>query len=221
MSHRFCVPLFIVLVTSASFVRAADIPDDSPVATILRRADKSVKAIVDVPGDKRTFDNTVGAIDDLIASMYRDAAFDWFMSIVSTDSAQRDRGRRASKDLDDWFVYLLKREDLYEAVNAYADTKPKLVGERKRLLLVPNYNFDWQQSYRWKAGTVFFPRGTRIQVDAHFDNSAFNPFNPDPERVVPYGRGTEDEMMIGFFFYLRRGEDLQLRIDPSNGHVIE
>jgi hypothetical protein len=93
-------------------------------------------------------------------------------------------------------------------------------GKSERLLLVPNYNFDWQQSYRWKRGTVFFKRGTRIQVDAHFDNSAFNPFNPDPHRAVPYGAQTKDEMMFGFFFYFQRGEELDIRVDPKNGHVL-
>jgi hypothetical protein len=67
---------------------------------------------------------------------------------------------------------------------------------------------------------VFFKRGTRIQVDAHFDNSAFNPFNPDPHRAVPYGAQTKDEMMFGFFFYFQRGEELDIRVDPKNGHVL-
>ena len=93
-------------------------------------------------------------------------------------------------------------------------------GKREKLLLVPNYNFDWQQSYRWSKGTVFFKGGTRIQVDAHYDNSAFNPFNPDPDRAVPYGAQTKDEMMFGFFFFFRAGEDLDLSVDPKTGHVV-
>jgi len=93
-------------------------------------------------------------------------------------------------------------------------------GVRQTLLLVPNYNFDWQQSYRFAPEQVFFAKGTRILVEAHFDNSGFNPFNPDPERTVPYGNRTIDEMMFGFVFFFRRNEDLGLRIDPETGHAL-
>ncbi len=54
---------------------------------------------------------------------------------------------------------------------------------------------------------------------AHFDNSRFNPFNPDPERTVPYGAQTFDEMMFGFVFFFRKGEDLNLRVDPRTGRL--
>ncbi|MCB9870602.1 MAG: redoxin domain-containing protein [Planctomycetes bacterium] len=93
-------------------------------------------------------------------------------------------------------------------------------GTRRTLLLVPNYNFEWQQSYRWHAGKVSFAPGTRIEVEAHYDNSKFNPFNPDPTRVVPHGDNTDDEMMWGFVFFLCQGEALGLRIDPKTGHVL-
>lgn len=93
-------------------------------------------------------------------------------------------------------------------------------GREEKLLLVPNYNFDWQQSYRWKPGSVFFPAGTRIVVDAHFDNSPFNPFNPDSTRTVPYGRQTFDEMMIGFIFFFKKGENLGIAVDPKTGWAL-
>lgn len=87
------------------------------------------------------------------------------------------------------------------------------------LLQVPNYSFDWQQSYRFPDG-VTFPAGTRIEVTAHFDNSPWNPFNPDPARAVRFGLQTEDEMMYGFFFYRLAGEDLGLRVDPATGREV-
>ena len=94
-------------------------------------------------------------------------------------------------------------------------------GKKETLLLVPNYSFDWQLPYRWAAGTKKFPKGTRIQCVAHFDNSPFNPFNPDPKKTVKYGLQTYHEMMYGFFFYLNENEKLNLRIDPKTGRVIE
>ena len=56
-------------------------------------------------------------------------------------------------------------------------------------------------------------------MTAHFDNSAFNPFNPDATATVKNGPQTVNEMMFGFFFYTDDGEELDLRIDPKTGHV--
>ncbi len=93
-------------------------------------------------------------------------------------------------------------------------------GSDETLLVVPNYSFDWQTAYVWPKGTREFPAGTRIECRAHFDNSRFNPFNPDPARAVRFGQETTDEMMYGFLFYVARDERLGLRIDPANGRVL-
>lgn len=93
-------------------------------------------------------------------------------------------------------------------------------GSTETLLGIPNYNYEWQQNYRWEPKTKKFPAGTKIEVMAHFDNSAFNPFNPDPTATVPHGPQTIHEMMFGFFFYAAENERLGLKIDPKNGHVI-
>jgi hypothetical protein len=93
-------------------------------------------------------------------------------------------------------------------------------GRTERLLSIPNYHYDWQQNYRWEPGTKKFPAGTRIEVTAHFDNSAFNPFNPDSTVTVRHGPQTVDEMMFGFFFYTADGEDLNLMVDPQTGYEV-
>jgi thiol-disulfide isomerase/thioredoxin len=92
-------------------------------------------------------------------------------------------------------------------------------GEPETLLSIPNYHYDWQQNYRWQPGTKKFAKGTKIEVTAHFDNSRFNPFNPDPTATVKNGQQTFEEMMFGFFFYTADGEDLNLKIDPKTGYV--
>ncbi len=90
--------------------------------------------------------------------------------------------------------------------------------EREEILLrVPNYSFDWQQSYRWRPGEQRFPAGTKVGVLAHFDNSKFNPYNPDPSATVRWGQQTVDEMMMGFLFYVDEHERLELEIDPASG----
>jgi hypothetical protein len=93
-------------------------------------------------------------------------------------------------------------------------------GDRETLLSVPNYNFEWQSAYRWPTGTMRFRQGTRIDCIAHFDNSSFNPFNPDSQATVRHGLQTYDEMMFGFLFFTRDDEELNLEIDASTGHVV-
>jgi hypothetical protein len=63
------------------------------------------------------------------------------------------------------------------------------------------------------------PKGTRLECVAHYDNSAFNPYNPDPSATVRDGQMTYQEMMNGFFFYTDDGEDLGLDVDAKTGHV--
>jgi hypothetical protein len=92
-------------------------------------------------------------------------------------------------------------------------------GAPSTLLLVPTYDFNWQQSYRWFPDAERFAQGTRIECVAHFDNSRFNPFNPDPEATVRFGLQTAQEMMYGFFFYVDANEHLDLEIDPKSGRA--
>ena len=113
---------------------AYEIPADSPVADALRRADAAVATIVAVPDAQRTFDNTVGAVDDLYAHLQLDTQMTVFMAYVSTVAAERERGQLAEQHVQDFGVELGKREDLYKAVKAYAATNPKLEGEQARLL---------------------------------------------------------------------------------------
>jgi mono/diheme cytochrome c family protein len=94
-------------------------------------------------------------------------------------------------------------------------------GTKETLLVVPNYNFDWQQSYRWAPTQKQFAKGTRLHALAHYDNSAWNPFNPDPAQAVKFGLETTDEMMYLFFFWVAKDEALGLSIDATNGRVVE
>jgi hypothetical protein len=94
-------------------------------------------------------------------------------------------------------------------------------GKRQTLLSVPNYNFDWQMGYVFDKDQFKFPKGTVIDCVAHFDNSTFNPYNPDATATVREGDQTYEEMMYGFFFYSDANEDLNLTIDGKTGKAIE
>jgi len=80
----------------------------------------------------------------------------------------------------------------------YTATYPD--GRSEILLRVPKYDFGWQTDY-WLAQPLSVPKGTKIRVSAHFDNSPANRANPDPKATVRWGDQTWEEMMIGFFTY--------------------
>src|ERR1700733_6255840 len=74
-------------------------------------------------------------------------------------------------------------------------------GRRETLLYVPHYTFNWQSMYRFEK-PLLIPKGSKLIVTAHFDNSANNKFNPDPTKTVRWGDPTYDEMMIGYIDYV-------------------
>jgi len=91
-------------------------------------------------------------------------------------------------------MHLRGRDFMYEAI--YPD------GRRETLLSVPQYDFNWQHTYRFET-PIHIPQGTLIRCTAHYDNSADNPANPDPSSPVRWGDQTWDEMMIGYIDFYR------------------
>ncbi len=69
-------------------------------------------------------------------------------------------------------------------------------GTREELINIANYNYNWQLAYTYEE-PKFVPGGTKITAVGAFDNSAQNPANPDPERDVPWGQQSWDEMFFG------------------------
>lgn len=110
----------------------SDIP--ALIDAALKRADAAVAAIIALPDAQRTFENTLGAIDDIDARVEAETNMIQFMAYVSTDAAERDAASAAEQRVTEWYIDLSKNEDLYRAVKAYAATSPKLQGERARML---------------------------------------------------------------------------------------
>jgi hypothetical protein len=54
-------------------------------------------------------------------------------------------------------------------------------GRKQTILSVPHYDFNWQLGY---CSSIKVPKGTVLHVDAHFDNSSNNKFNPNPNKTV-------------------------------------
>lgn len=67
-------------------------------------------------------------------------------------------------------------------------------GETLTLIDVTNWDFAWQEQYRY-AETIVLPKGTRIDTRFLYDNTEDNPSNPHhPPREVTWGPETTDEM---------------------------
>ncbi|HEV3386506.1 MAG TPA: redoxin family protein [Gemmata sp.] len=67
------------------------------------------------------------------------------------------------------------------------------------LVDIPAWDYRWQETY-WFKEPIEVKAGTKLEVQAHFDNSEANPNNPTkPPREVSYGEQTTDEMLFAFF----------------------
>ena len=67
-------------------------------------------------------------------------------------------------------------------------------GETKTLLNIPNWDFAWQDGYVF-SDMVALPKGTRLEGEVVWDNSASNPRNPStPPVLVAWGEQSRDEM---------------------------
>jgi hypothetical protein len=87
-------------------------------------------------------------------------------------------------------MHLRGKDFIYRAI--YPD------GRSEVLLSIPKYDFNWQVYY-YPVRPLPMPKGTKIEVIGHFDNSTKNALNPDPTSTVRFGEQTWDEMMNGFF----------------------
>ncbi len=69
---------------------------------------------------------------------------------------------------------------------------------RRETVLSAKFNFNWQLGYELDE-PVRVRKGTRMVVTAHHDNSANNPYNPDPAKEVKWGNLTSEEMVLPWF----------------------
>jgi hypothetical protein len=78
----------------------------------------------------------------------------------------------------------------------------------KKLVRVPDWDFNWQTTYAFKQ-PVALPSGSKVELMARYDNSTNNPVNPsNPPREVRWGEDTTDEMCIAFLRYTVDSEHL-------------
>jgi hypothetical protein len=82
---------------------------------------------------------------------------------------------------------------------AYAMTAE---GEKIPLIKINNWDFNWQSTYQFK-NLLKIPAGSRIIVEAKYDNTSENPANPNhPAKDIGYGWNSTDEMCNLVIYYL-------------------
>ncbi len=99
-------------------------------------------------------------------------------------------------------------------------TEPK---QRPQVLIdIPTWNYNWQDEYYYER-PIRLKAGTKLVVEAIFDNSAANPSNPSsPPQRVTWGEETTDEMLFCFFLLTAdKTEDLIHTIFDNLGHDLK
>jgi hypothetical protein len=81
-------------------------------------------------------------------------------------------------------------------------------GSTTPLLLIPDWDFHWQEIYQFKK-PVPLPKGTRVEGVIRYDNSRGNPSNPHyPPQRVRWGLESTDEMgTIGLLLEIMNRDD--------------
>ena len=74
-------------------------------------------------------------------------------------------------------------------------------GRVEELLSIPYYDFHWQHAYLTSRPKTL-PAGSTLVARGVYDNSAQNPYNPDPTALVRTGFKTTDEMLDAVLYYL-------------------
>jgi len=156
MRKQLACSAFLVACASLAFGDAATIT--KRVDAAIAAAEKSVAAIVAIPKAKRTFENTILAIDDLNTKLDTETSPFIFLQNVSGDAKERAAARAAETKLSGFGIKLGKREDLYRAVTDFGERKIKLSGEDGRFYL------HLQRDYRLSGMTL--PKAKRDQLSA-------------------------------------------------------
>lgn len=78
-------------------------------------------------------------------------------------------------------------------------------GKEKLLLSLSRYDFNWQREFEF-AEPIPVPAGSNLIAIYTYDNSKRNPANPDPNRTVPWGDQSFDEMLYTAVRYRWAGE---------------
>ncbi len=139
---------------------AADVQERTQSA--LADAKTRLDAILAVPADQRTYENTMHALDQLCGfsplAIFHSIAE--LTSMVYPDAAIRDAAREASKQISAFYVdNISNNKPLYEAIKAYADTTQEPLSDEQRYFIT-------ETIADFKRGGLDLPDDKRAQVAA-------------------------------------------------------
>ena len=99
----------------------------------IQTAEKRLAALAALHPIRLRFENTVQELDDILHTSYLTANRLSLVKETHPEAAMRKQAVELVKKFQDWAVGLDYREDVYRTIRAYADTRPNLKGEDKRL----------------------------------------------------------------------------------------
>lgn len=80
-------------------------------------------------------------------------------------------------------------------------------GTSRDLIYIPEWDPAWQDTYYFKE-LLPLPKGSTVKVVAHYDNSS-HPRNPHkPPKLVRWGHGANEEMLVGYIGVVKKSQDL-------------
>src|SRR6266478_4775202 len=106
---------------------------DAMMKTAIATANKALDQIGAQDLSKVTFKSTIVALDDLTYQAGNAANKAVIIKESNTNEKMRGAAENAVKEFQDWAVGIDYREDVYKALKAFADTRPQLSGEDKKL----------------------------------------------------------------------------------------
>jgi thimet oligopeptidase len=104
------------------------------IDSAIAKGNAALDAIAKQDLSKVSFESTAVALDNLQNDAQTAAQKVVVVQQTNKEAAMRDAAEKAIKVFQDWAVGIDYREDVYKAVKAFADTKPKLQGEDALLL---------------------------------------------------------------------------------------
>ncbi len=75
-------------------------------------------------------------------------------------------------------------------------------GDTLNIIQIEDWDFNWQGAYTLER-MLKIPAGSRLYTTANYDNTSSNSNNPsNPPVGVGWGDGTNDEMLVVFYYYV-------------------
>jgi peroxiredoxin len=87
-------------------------------------------------------------------------------------------------------------------------------GSKTTLVGIDAWDYNWQETY-WFKEPLKLKAGTKLEIEAIYDNSSKNPNNPsNPPIGVYFGEQTTNEMLFGFFGVTTE-DNKRVRLSPT------